>query len=343
MEDNFYRWVLKHAKAALAAPLPVALFYILKLVWPPIANRVGQSTAHLEAAFQFMHGIVAFVLFILISRYEPFLPNCGPLETDGKGNPKIHKAVTDSVHAFYRSWHYWWFVLVAIYFVLGMKALPGQSIPSYWWNGILNLLMNLSGAILLCCYIDLVPPEKNQKPDLRRIRVFLIFFGFATVCNILTSAYTAMHPANQWPVTVFMLLSGLANGAALALLVGRLGSVYIGVPGEILVFLYVYSVIQATYGLFNTKLFMPLADENITRTIISGIVLPLKVILFAVVSWAMNVGRLTTYFEAIPSSTDDAKKRWVEIRGRSEREALPVASAATATSQASPNTFNPSP
>lgn len=113
-----------------------------------------------------------------------------------------------------------------------------------------------------------------------------------------------------------MIWSGLATGIALALLVGRFESKYIGTPPWVLVFLYVYSVMQSTYGLFNTNLLVSETAAHVFRTVISLIFLGLKVVLFTWVSWVFTRGRLTVYLENIAFLTRGVQDLWSEIQLR---------------------------
>ena len=319
MSEKFYRGFRRIGGLMWAAGggIVVAIVHpFFSSTWPAISKWVAQSPEHYEATIQFIQAGAVAVLYCLVFRYKPFIPKCGPLQ-DGKIDSEAHAVISKAARSFYGYWHDWWAVLFLFYLALGAKALLSQLKYEPYWNGGLNILMNVSALLVLFCYLELIRPSSSNKPDLTR-RSAIGALVLASAINAASMIYVIFNPSNQWPQRLFMIVSGLAVGVALALLVGRFESKYIGTPPRILVFLYVYSVMQATYGLFNTDLLKSEYAAHNFRTAISIIALALKVLLFAWVSWVMTQGRLTVYLENTSSLAKEIPGKWYEVRLRDQ-------------------------
>ena len=96
-----------------------------------------------------------------------------------------------------------------------------------------------------------------------------------------------------WGRMIFQLLSGLVAGISLAILAGRFESKYIDAPRLVVVFLYLYAVIQTSFVEFGGTHFQYFQE------VMTGISLPLKLLLFLLVTWLLESGKMLFYLENI--------------------------------------------
>lgn len=127
----------------------------------------------------------------------------------------------------------------------------------------------------------------NISSDAYRHRI--IFVGLAApliMLNILSSYYSSPAVLQVTVRTIVACLSGIT----LALVVGRLGSIYINPGTTTLSLLYMYAVLQPFAGLF---------QYETVHFIVTGLALPLKVLLWLVFVWAFTSGKLWEYVREI--------------------------------------------
>jgi len=319
IRNEFYRWAFKRCteiwkRVSKAWPLIFAVLVFLSyLGWigrDSVRWVFGDAT-RLEVAVQAFHAFVMLIIMVAVSRQIPRRLGKAGFEAVLKGRPG----------EFRRWWHTWWIFLVCFWGVMALRA--SGCAPEPLSNFILSALLNLLTVALLFNYLALVQPARDYGPTRRNV---WFAFGVASFINVVTTGInigsvsnlvrilsrevTDQHPL---PQLAFMLVSGLAAGVGVALLVGRFESTYLRTPQPILVLLYIYALIQATYGLYNSNLYVgKLADANphVVRIAISIVFLVLKLVLFAFVTWLMTGGRLMFYFDNIRPVVKGADAEW---------------------------------
>jgi hypothetical protein len=97
----------------------------------------------------------------------------------------------------------------------------------------------------------------------------------------------------HYAVNVAGIVSGVAAGVSLALLVGRLDSKFLGTPRSVLALLFLYASIQGSFPVVLSP-DKDLANQIVKATIIS-IALLGKILLFGTIQWLMSTNRLLYY------------------------------------------------
>ena len=321
MPEKFDRWFQDTLKRmggliwAIGGGIIVAIFRpFIDSVWPKVWTWIAANPAHFEATIQFVQAGVVAVLYGRIFFHNPFIPSREVSQTSN--SDKDHVSPSDAAESFYGWWHNWWPIVTIFYIVLGAKALYGQE-NEYIWNLGANLLINVSALFMLFCYFTLLGCESKRR--LRKLRT--LFLWVLVPISGLNALTAFIYHSTPWPQILFMIGSGLTNGVVFALLVGRFESKYLGTPHWVLVLLYIYSVMQATYGLYNSDLLKSPTLVHNFRTTISVIVLLLKVVFYGWISWMMREGRLTVYLENISSLGKEVQEKWSEVKSRNKNSA----------------------
>lgn len=168
------------------------------------------------------------------------------------------------------------------------------------WGGIFEIF---TATIIFFLYIELSEvtvqekvnstSEANQKakdnPLSDAYRHRIIFAGFAAAL-ILLSIFFSRNSSPQAVKVIVRTIVACLSGVTLALVVGRLGSIYLNPGTATLSLLYLYAVIQPFAGLF---------EKPTVHFVMTSIALPLKVLLWLVFVWAFTSGKLWEYVQII--------------------------------------------
>lgn len=213
------------------------------------------------------------------------------------------RRASKAAEQFKTAWMVLWSSWVLIYLAFSILALlniylafdESQLYP-YGLAG-LNLFNNIQTVALFMCYLVLARPtavtvakEPPGLPWLKGLIIAIIFFATEIICVLILSASDVKVDQVR---DLFGLLSGLAAGLIMAMLVGRLDSKYLGIPTSIIVLLYFYVVLQVTWPTFFD------GDEARYRDLILSLALAFKSIFFIVVHWLFERGILLYYLHRI--------------------------------------------
>ena len=172
--------------------------------------------------------------------------------------------------------------------------------PLELWGGVFEIF---TATIIFFLYIELseltVKEKEGTSSKSKQItrtdlpsdayRHRIIFSGFAAILIIL-NILSSQYPSSSAVQTIVRIIVACLSGVTLALVIGRLGSIYIN-PGTLTLFLlYLYAVIQPFAGFFH---------EPAVYFIVTSLALPLKVLLWLVFVWAFTTGKLWEYVQAI--------------------------------------------
>lgn len=248
-----------------------------------------------------------------------------------------------------------------IQFARCLTALIGAWIVFYllnfltangWVHGLeawIDLINNMQAGLLFACYWILtaitVPsaaasttnPDtaSSSKPYLRdSITLPNLFSYLLGIVVLFQIADIAVHtPGARF---LFQLLSGMAVGICMALMVGCLESEYLNTPRICTACLYGYSVLQLAYIGFNSpdvttlmkdippatipvlKAVAQLTEpQRMLQLISTALSLPLKLLFIGICYWHIQSGRLAFYMEeARALINDEASEHWKMFKRR---------------------------
>jgi hypothetical protein len=202
------------------------------------------------------------------------------------------------------AWSFW----VLLY--LGLTATAALDLPSAggspaavarWASVGLNLLQNATTVMLLLAYEVVARPtvrEDLSRRQLLPVEAWLVFALLVSVVEGTSVLVGIPWVAQQW----LGWASGFAQGTALALLVGRLDSKYIGPPAPLVALLYFYAAIQGAWP--------ALQQHPQLMLVLTFLALVLKCLLFLFVAWLFESRTLVFYLARVRAlDTDVARER----------------------------------
>ena len=315
---DFWKWLRKEGRFIwlLASAIPL-LGFSSKEIIPSVNKFIATHDGAFELAVQLLHASIVLIVIALIPRYPVFT------------NVKVYPQASERLAFFRLDWIVLWSSIFCFYAVLSLKAatrvFPAtvtnmtRAMDQYWFFA-QNFVMNFSATDFLFCYLNLAEPSGPHEHDMqlasnirllaikeKRRYIWLAFAAFTFANMLCTLGLNASHGAR----VTFMIICGVASGVGLALLTGRFESRYIKAPRFVLAALYIYAVTQALYGFYDVRI----SDtEGDFRPYISLLLLPLKLILFAFVSWLMKNGGLLFYLTQVPDMDGKIKDEWEQFR-----------------------------
>jgi hypothetical protein len=194
----------------------------------------------------------------------------------------------------------------------------------------IDFFNNMQAVFLFACYWTLTAitvPDSGSSPKnkVKALGLPLIFSYSLWVVLVFHLADLAAHSANArfW----FQLLSGLAVGICMALMVGCLESEYLDSPRALTAFLYSYSVLQLAYvgfnapaeGLLHNQISKALSAQRTLQLFSTLTSLPLKFLFIGLCYWHLQSGRLAFYMEKTRLLIEDVPDQWKEFVGRKSR------------------------
>jgi hypothetical protein len=106
------------------------------------------------------------------------------------------------------------------------------------------------------------------------------------------------------------LISGICGGVAMALFVGRFQSKFLKSPSQLIVILYLYTVIQVLFVFYGNT---GLEDEVLTALVIHA-ALFLKSLLILYMFWLFQSGRLLFYLVRVRRAAKQVDSEWHKFR-----------------------------
>jgi hypothetical protein len=195
-------------------------------------------------------------------------------------------------------WYAVWILLLVFWAI--MTAIQGVTFigrtPPAGLNYALDLLSMAGAGCLLLSYLVMVLPSTGEH-NFRWPRVgFLLALGCIVPVG-LNAGIAAISPAAANASNPFFeTAEGMLAGVALALLVGRLESKFIGSPIWVLVLLYSYAVLQGSYRIVVE--WPDTIEGKIQKLLITSIALTFKFVLFWHIRQNIVSGRITEYMKA---------------------------------------------
>jgi hypothetical protein len=194
----------------------------------------------------------------------------------------------------------------------------------------IDLCNNMQGVFLFACYWTLTAitvPESEEQNTSGTLRLSLIFSFSLWTILVFHLADLTVHTNNSrfW----FQLLSSLAVGVCMALMVGCLESEYLESPRALTACLYCYSVLQLAYIGFNPpaeapcsaltgacrdELLTALSEHRILQLFSTVTSLPLKFLFIGLCYWHIRSGRLPFYMEKTRTLLKTVGPQWDDFR-----------------------------
>ncbi|MGA9768727.1 MAG: hypothetical protein WBV94_06795 [Blastocatellia bacterium] len=232
-------------------------------------------------------------------------------------NTKLAERASKAAQQFRQAWNRLWFFWLILYVGLAAHELwvikTAGSIgwfvskghlntmvrlyPTGWPLSLvgINLLNNLQTMALFMCYLVVsrktveAHEDKSPLPWLKGVAVLIIITGVEVFLTMVVKM-----PIDSSPVgapELFRWLSGLGAGVALALLIGRLDSIFIGLHTWVVGLIYFYAVIQPGWEAF--------PEKPEVKLILINLALFLKILFFLLIYWLFKSGVLLFYLHSL--------------------------------------------
>ncbi len=191
-----------------------------------------------------------------------------------------------------------WFFWAAFYLWFAVAAAWPAALERAHWP-ILNAFQNAGSLCLVACYEVLTRRTVNggetpHRPATMRYGWFVIA-GLLVLEFALTGGAAGGIGAAASTARIFALASGLTQGVALALLVGRLDDPHVG-AGAPIFGLYLYACIQGSYAM--------IPGDTLLEHLLTVIALPLKCLVCLVVAWCAESGILWSYLARLRAADE---------------------------------------
>lgn len=220
---------------------------------------------------------------------------------------KHFKIASNKVSRQFSSWWFFcWITWLALYILMTINAFSPKDNPVFN-SSLINLANNTSSLMFIFLFMTMTV-STSKYGLFHWIRFFIIIFIIFLIDYIATPRLTS---AEFW----MSLASGLFASFSMAAFFGSINSRTINIPLWVILLLNLYASIQPLYVFF---------DKNITASIphveylqISVVLLAflLKVLLFLVVTWILQTGRLTHLVvqeSSINFQTDELFKNFLD-------------------------------
>jgi hypothetical protein len=290
---NFLEWFWENRKivsvtilSGWISTLSLCLYKILPSTWSVDAfnNALKNNDARMFLGLlPSYHALICFILACATAR--PVFKNPDEPEQD------ISIAVEASTRI-QRRVMYLYLSLTLLYTTYAFFTFIGLPASKQNWGGIFEIV---TATWIFFLYVELseltvvkkgLIVEVVRSGDAQRHRI--IFSGLASVLILLS--FLSFHYSSENTQFIVRLAAACLSGVTLALVIGRLGSIYINPGALILSLLYLYAVIQPFAAFF---------DNPIFEFIVTSVALPLKVLLWMVFVWAFTTGKLWEYVQEI--------------------------------------------
>lgn len=204
------------------------------------------------------------------------------------------RAVNKTLRQFSWFWFLCWIFWFIFYFFLFLKMLELITFPT---SALQNFLNNTSSLMFAFMYMTLSVSTSKYTA--------INWIQFGLIIMLIT--VTEVIFGNDGNAFYFKLISGLFSCVAMAAFVGSINSKFINIPSGLILLLYIYSAIQFGYIFLDKQVTGSTIDPFLSLLILS-LALILKIILFLVITWVIDTGRLL-YFVVEEGSLNYIKNR----------------------------------
>jgi DNA-binding winged helix-turn-helix (wHTH) protein len=294
--ETFESWMLDGRGMVISSTLLTSVMLTSAVsIWLYRSSTLNDWAKTFACLAQAVVICIAFAHSLLQSRPRGFGP-VGPdkereIKEAGYENGQDLQSDSEEIgQALKKYAHYWrwllisWLSLYVFLAALGYKGFA-MSFKLSLFNTLLN---NWNTAMLLFCFYVLNKQMKDESK--KRNLVDTLFIGFAFfLLLVLATLFQFLSLANITKGA--SVTSGIAGAVAMALLVGRLQSKFLGPRLWLLIALYSYTAIQ--------PLFLYLENNDKWALMLINSALVLKCLLYLYTAWLFQSGDLLFYFARV--------------------------------------------
>lgn len=312
---SFFDWLKSkpgkfYGRIAAAFASVFSIFPILRIIGVPVEQAIGLFDKSDKPNWLVINFVIhaVFILFVIIFAAYKYLIFSNYLESPEEekavwkdlkmnrpGTPAPNtdkeysekwikfKTATNRVIRQFVTWWFWcWFSWLVLYSIIIVKTLTrNEHIVSDSWQ---NLSNNYGSLMIGFMFMTLTVSTS------RLGFVYWVRLGIPVILLFVLEMFTANENNSIW----FSLLSGVIASFTMAAFFGSINSKFINVPVPIILALYVYAAIQPLYVFFGDESGKFLHAKTI-QMIVSMVAFSCKVLLFLIVTWILQTGRLA-YF-----------------------------------------------
>jgi hypothetical protein len=293
----FWKW-MRHATgfqlklvggAGVFVPLLAVTYYATGIL-KNTGTTVHVPTFGIEQLVEFSYLAQIIVIFGLLIMHAAFIlpARDARFEIGTEGQKRLR---------------FWWsialFAFLVLYIVLFIRAWgveglaktdPHRVIIEAVFGVVANLCNNASTLAFLMCFSTMeTPTGRNESKNDNWVLLWLSCLIMVTFAEAVARFAFASAIAN-WDTAWFDVLTGASAGIALAMFCGRLASPLLNPPISVMVLLYLYAVVQISFG-FWTRPAVALVMGNVC--------LMLKCLLSFVIAWLLSTHHLIFYMERL--------------------------------------------
>ncbi|MCB9592788.1 MAG: hypothetical protein H6719_08650 [Sandaracinaceae bacterium] len=245
-----------------------------------------------------------------------------------RGRDNRSRTARKTQSRFRHRWIYLWWSWVIFYGFLAAKIVVAEQVAEEsqstvtwlfpWMAGWANSLQTL---LFLALWYELQEPTVNLEDqqsdrDFPWARASLIFVSFHLLELWVCAGQGEVDATGLLsPWNAFQLVNGVACACALALVVGRLDSKFLGAPTHLITVIYIYVAIQPLYFLLDED-----GRGKSTLLVIQCLTAILalfgKLALALYLYWAMRHGRLLYYMREVRSLHEHVGRDWLAFYRR---------------------------
>ena len=298
-ENTFEEWMSGRGRVITAVLFACVVLTSAASVWLYLSPNLTDEAKPFACLAQAVVILIAFAHSLLLARPTGFGSANRQQETDSRqaGYENLRDLQSDSGEirkALKQYANYWrwllisWLALYVFLAVLGFKGLELGTRLSLF-NTLLN---NWNTGMLFLCFYVLNKQIKDESEKRNLADTPLIGFAFFLLMVLTVFEFMSVADISKSFIPKgASLASGIAGAIAMALLVGRLQSKFLGPRLWLLIALYSYTAIQ--------PLFLYLEKNDIWAVVLIDFALSLKCLLYLYTAWLLQSGDLLFYFARV--------------------------------------------
>lgn len=325
--NDFWPW-LGHTRKRLLSVWASLGISVLLATGKQIYDWLGNPDSHLwawvvkyAAAMPSTITFLAICVLVLVGWNLRSPHSRGALE-------RSHEAVKQFHYLWVMQWCLWLclYGLLAFHAILQINHPETKTLPVNLFLSVAeDVFSNAQTTLFVICYLVLSRETLAESAATKKFRPTK--FWMPAMALLVMAIFTELVAASvigetQQFTIVTRSLIGLASAVGMAMFVGRLESRFFGAPASVIVALYFYAALQVFYVLFELPQDEALPEWvaqaysalMLVKPIVVALALPLKVLLFLVVYWALTTGRLLFYFEEFLRVIRGVDGKWKQFQ-----------------------------